>query len=100
MNKCINTLQSTFHVLFVYYLHVGTFIILPAFYFKSFQNLKMPKYTATHHEITRKTKYICIKKRLLKIIVRVRICSNKQITSNNKLLTFFLTVQIKMNDFE
>ena len=60
----------------------------------------MPKYAATHHEITKKTKYICIKKRLLKIIVRVRICSNKQITSNNKLLTFFLTVQIKMNDFE
>ena len=31
----------------------------------------MPKYAATHHEITKKTKYICIKKHMVKIIVRV-----------------------------
>ena len=38
----------------VYYIHTETFIILPAFYFKSFQNPKMLKYVATHHEWKRK----------------------------------------------
>ena len=63
-----------------YYLQIETFIILPAFYFKSFQNLKMPKYATTHHEMTKKMKYISIKKHLVKIIVRERIWSNPRIT--------------------
>ena len=40
----------------VYYIHTETFIILPAFYFKSFQNPEMPKYAATQREMIKKTK--------------------------------------------
>jgi len=41
---------------FVYYIPIKTFHILPAFYFKSFQHPKMPKYVATHRKMTQKTK--------------------------------------------
>ena len=52
-NSGENTVQSTFHVVLCL---LYTFIILPAFYFKSFQNPKMPKYTFTYREMTKKTK--------------------------------------------
>ena len=43
---------------FVKYIHTETFIIFPSFYFMSFRNPKMPKYAATHYEMTKKTKNI------------------------------------------
>ena len=43
-----------------YYIHTEAFIILPAFYFKSFKNPQMPKYASTHREMTKKTKYLML----------------------------------------
>ena len=40
----------------VYYIHIK--IILTAFYIKSFQNPKMPKYASTHREMPKKLKQL------------------------------------------
>ena len=53
----------------------------------------MPKYAATHLEITKKTKYInSIKKRLVKIIMRVRMWISPGMKSN---VNFFPKCTIK-----
>ena len=55
-NECVNAVQSTFHWHCVYYVPIETFNIFPAFYTKSLWKPKMPKYAATHREMTKKTK--------------------------------------------
>ena len=55
-NESVNTVQSTFPVLLCLLYTYWDIHHFPAFYFKSFQNPKMPKYAATHREMTKKTK--------------------------------------------
>ena len=79
-NECVNTVRSSFYVvlclLYTYWdsHHFGDLFIL---------NLsKMPKFAATHREMTTKSKYQPLSEMFVKNIMRVRIWGNPRITSN------------------